>query len=143
MNDNNLLEGLPSIAFSERTNLPQCCAVYFALSEQGAVLYIGKSMHLRSRWRQKPHHHREQQLIEMGCTRLLWLVCPKDSLLDVEREMIEHFAPPLNGLRKPVTRRKYQRAEVYDLAATLEATLHRFYGEPDYNGYNLHEAKGV
>ena len=49
---------LPSLVLSAKQQLPNCCAVYFAVS-QGQVLYVGLATNLRNRWR---NHHRLPQL---------------------------------------------------------------------------------
>lgn len=46
---------LPSIPFQKLDTLPWLSAVYFALSESGDFLYIGRADRLRGRWRR---HHR-------------------------------------------------------------------------------------
>jgi excinuclease UvrABC nuclease subunit len=87
------LNQLPSIPFSERKKLPSCCAVYFAIGPDNKVLYVGAAVNLRRRWW---NHHRDAQLESMGCIKLSWLECPKESLLNKENEMIMKFRLLLN-----------------------------------------------
>jgi len=85
---------LPSLPLNQRSQLPTDSCIYFALSAEGKVLYIGKSDNLAKRWRQ---HHRCQQLEAMDGVRLAWLqVEDKESLLSIEAAMIKHFQPSLN-----------------------------------------------
>lgn len=86
---------LPSLPLAERRNLPSVCAIYFALSSYGEVLYIAKATSLVQRW---AAHHRYSQLKNMENVRLAWLECSDTSLLtEIEEALINWFSPPING----------------------------------------------
>ena len=57
-----VLETLPLTPFTQRRMLPECSAIYFALSEQGMILYIGQTASLYHRWIQ---HNQMQQLLRL------------------------------------------------------------------------------
>lgn len=85
---------LPSVALLEKHKLPQLPAIYFAIAENGEILYIGRSVNLASRWN---GHHRYLELKEIGNVRIAWLSCDDESLLpQIEEAMIKHFLPCLN-----------------------------------------------
>lgn len=90
---------LPHLPLTDLKQLPARPAVYFALKDE-QVLYIGQSVNLQQRW---TTHHRWQQLVKTeGDIRIAWLECSDISLLtEIERALIEHFIPPLNGSPLP------------------------------------------
>jgi len=88
---------LPMLSLSEKGSLPEVPAVYFALSCANEVLYIGRAINLRSRWRQ---HHRYDQLRRFHKVRLAWLELSEYELDTTERILIEAYEPPLNESRK-------------------------------------------
>jgi excisionase family DNA binding protein len=95
---------LPSVPFAERRLLPEIAAVYFALDAEGAVLYVGQTTRLRSRW---ATHHRLPQLQAVAGVRLAWCTVDKpDQLLAIEEALIATFAPPLNGAATSLLRKK-------------------------------------
>lgn len=85
---------LPSLSLTERSQLPEITAVYFALSITGEVLYVGKANNLRSRWY---GHHRYDQLRKFRTVRLAWFETPQDELDATERAFIAYYDPPLNN----------------------------------------------
>ncbi|WP_375494649.1 GIY-YIG nuclease family protein [uncultured Nostoc sp.] len=50
---------LPFVSFQERKILPASPGIYFAISSNDEILYIGRSNNLRNRWKS---HHRAVQL---------------------------------------------------------------------------------
>jgi hypothetical protein len=85
---------LPSLSLANRSALPPCPAVYFAL-EGDHVLYVGRSVNLQQRW---ITHHRYSQLKGLNNVRIAWLECSDPSLLpEIEAALIEYFQPSLNG----------------------------------------------
>ena len=83
---------LPSLSLANRSALPSCPAVYFAL-EGDRVSYIGRTTNLQQRW--MAHHRYSQLSIE---ARIAWLECSDPELLpEIEEALIAHFNPPLNG----------------------------------------------
>lgn len=99
MNINPL--ALPSLPLAQRAALPDAPAIYFALAEDGAVLYIGKARRLVARWK-STMHHRYTELAALPSVRLAWLVVSDESLLSgIEQACIEYFNPPLNSTLRP------------------------------------------
>lgn len=90
------LSSLPCLPLSDRGKLPHCAAVYFALSSQGRVLYIGRSIDIRERLR---GHHRLTLLKSLGGVKIAWFK-ESDSLAlqRIETILIKHFNPPLNKI---------------------------------------------
>jgi GIY-YIG catalytic domain len=83
---------LPSRLLSDRRSLPQCQAIYFVIDED-SILYIGRTANLAERW---IAHHRFNQLETNP--RIAWLECSNEDLLpELERALIKHFSPLLNG----------------------------------------------
>lgn len=87
---------LPSLSLANRSALPSCPAIYFAL-ENDRVLYVGRSCNLQQRW---ITHHRYSQLKGFNNVRIAWLECSDPSLLpEIEAALIEYFQPELNTTR--------------------------------------------
>ena len=95
------LSSLPYLPLSNKSKLPSCAAVYFALTVQGRVLYIGRSIDVRERLRR---HHRVSLLEALGGVRIAWL---KESnslaLRRIETALITYFNPPLNRIPTFIT----------------------------------------
>jgi len=113
---------LPSLSLANRSALPPCLAVYFAL-EGDHVLYVGRSVNLQQRW---ITHHRYSQLKGLNNVRIAWLECSDPSLLpEIEAALIEYFQPSLNGeliplgTRKPPTIGVYIEPELKEAAENL------------------------
>lgn len=88
---------LPSLPLSEKHNLPNLPAIYFAISDSNEIIYIGRTGKLATRW---ISHHRYYKLKAMGNIRIAWFQCSEESLLpQIEEVLISHFQPPLNGKR--------------------------------------------
>ena len=100
-------QALPSVSFHDRYTLPVCSAVYFAMTVDGTILYIGKSVNLCERWKQ---HHRIQRLQDMDCATIAWHACPPEEINALEWFLIRHFQPPLNGQRSPAPSPRAKRA---------------------------------
>ncbi|RAM48152.1 MAG: hypothetical protein C6Y22_29380, partial [Hapalosiphonaceae cyanobacterium JJU2] len=85
---------LPSLPLAWNSALPKCPAIYFAISENNRVLYIGASINLNSRWL---NHNRFQELKNLACVRIAWFQCRDISLLpSLESQSIRIYRPPLN-----------------------------------------------
>jgi len=86
---------LPSLPLGERSQLPNCPAIYFVLDGE-QILYIGQTVNLAQRW---ATHHRWSELKALKSSgRIAWLECSEVSLLsEIETALINHFAPPMNG----------------------------------------------
>ena len=97
------IEDLPSLALSEKHQLPNCGAIYFAVA-QSQVLYIGMATNLKQRWQ---NHHRCFQLETISkkeAVRLHWLDCAQAQLASLERQYIAHYSPTLNRSKVPTQR---------------------------------------
>jgi DNA-binding Xre family transcriptional regulator len=91
---------LPFVWFTERSGFPCEMAVYFVISGTDEVLYIGRTKDLFARWQ---NHHRLKQFAQMEDVRIAWIAINDAILLPlVEKALIAHFSPPLNGSRVPV-----------------------------------------
>jgi len=90
------LLALPSLALTERAQLPDAAGIYFALVNTD-VIYIGKARRLRMRWASNTHH-RYSQFATMGNVRLAWLTLGDETLCDaVEQACIAYFNPRFNS----------------------------------------------
>ncbi|BAS55314.1 XRE family transcriptional regulator [Leptolyngbya boryana NIES-2135] len=86
---------LPFVPLEQRSQLPETPCIYFAIDGEDAVQYIGRASNLRHRWQQ---HHRFDQLNQSSGSRIAYLSVSDSSLLpEVEKALIGHFSPPLNG----------------------------------------------
>lgn len=85
---------LPSVALTDRHGLPREPGIYFVLSGDEELLYIGRSNSIHTRWR---GHHKMRRLAEYRAVRVAWLTVSDESLLaEIETALIHHFRPPLN-----------------------------------------------
>lgn len=95
---------LPSLPLTNRSELPNCPAIYFVLNGD-AVLYIGRANNLYQRW--IAHHRWHQLKVMSGDIRIAWVECSASELLpEMEAALIQHFKPPINrtkveGLARP------------------------------------------
>jgi hypothetical protein len=85
---------LPSVPFKERHRLPHASGIYFALTHDGDVLYVGATKSIYHRWQS---HHLITNLEKCSCTVIAYYVCPVIYLAETEQAMIAQFQPPLNG----------------------------------------------
>ena len=85
---------LPSIKLVDRDNLPECSGIYF-VSSSGEILYIGKAINVRNRW--KAHHRYMQVSANYADVCILWMEVDRALLDDIEIACIKHFRPILNG----------------------------------------------
>src|SRR3954470_6695411 len=86
---------LPSLPLAQKRELPRVPAVYLAIGEHNEVLYIGQSGSLLTRWLA---HNKWPELQRLGGVRLAWIELETEEFLaDVERVLIRHFSPRLNG----------------------------------------------
>lgn len=90
------LSTLPSVAFTSKKTLPQCCGIYFVLNED-EILYIGKTVNLLQRWKS---HHKLEMIKEFENSdnfRIAWLEIENQNILEeTEIALITHFKPKLN-----------------------------------------------
>lgn len=92
------LSTLPSLPIESRSQFPRIPAIYFCLTPEGFVVYIGETSNLLNRWRQCAHE-KEKGCKELGCDRIAWL-SPVPEVryhrLPTERELIRLHRPVLN-----------------------------------------------
>ena len=87
---------LPSLPLADKGKLPNCAAVYFALSFHSRILYIGRSINIRERLK---GHHRLALLKSFGDVKIAWLTESNSlALRHIETILIEYFNPPLNKI---------------------------------------------
>lgn len=86
---------LPFIPFQARQTLPECSAVYFMLTADGEVEYIGGTVNLNKRF---IRHHRRTQF---ELLRIAWIATSKAELRAIEKAAIQLFQPRLNSTKSP------------------------------------------
>jgi len=87
---------LPSVEIGNRNRLPDIPAIYFAVSKENEILYIGRAVLLQKRWKL---HHRVKQLESLKDVKIAWLACndlADRELKGLEEDCIRHFNPALN-----------------------------------------------
>jgi DNA-binding XRE family transcriptional regulator len=91
---------LPSVELSERATLPDAPGIYFVLSGDSTILYIGRATSIAERWRA---HHRTFQLSTMQNIRIAWVIVldDMDLLSAIEQACIAYFMPTLNDHSVP------------------------------------------
>jgi len=88
------LHTLPSLPLDQRNTLPDTAGVYFVISPDDTVLYIGQTTSLHQRW---ANHHRIVDIPMYNHCRIAWLSIENTSTLkSTERACIAHFNPTLN-----------------------------------------------
>ena len=87
---------LPSVSIKDRKQLPESSCIYFAIDSQDKIQYIGMTVNVKKRWR---HHHRFEELEQIGGIRIVYLEVSEPALLPaIELALIEYFSPFLNDL---------------------------------------------
>lgn len=96
--ENINIHSLPSLIIPERFNLPEVGAVYFVLSENNEVEYIGKAKKLYKRWR------KHECCIDMDSPktcRVAWIeVADEIERVEIEKQFIISIKPRLNSQNK-------------------------------------------
>lgn len=92
---------LSSVAFEDRQHLPAIPAVYFVMSAQRQIVYIGECADLLLRWQGKRHQRAAQ--MQGGGYRIHWRQAPADTAerKAAEREAITYFQPLWNRTEIP------------------------------------------
>jgi excinuclease UvrABC nuclease subunit len=89
------LENLPSVAVSALWALPRASGIYFVVSDDGIVQYIGRTRDLYARWHP---HHRSIQYRKYPHYRIAWVTVSNPELLPaIEQACIDFFHPKDNG----------------------------------------------
>jgi hypothetical protein len=87
---------LPRVALDDKITLPSSPGIYFVI-DGARLLYVGKSKDLKGRWR---GHHRHKQIDAIAdYPEIAFLEVAGESLLWVERDLINRFRPLLNDTR--------------------------------------------
>ena len=108
---------LPSLAFEHRYDLPPIPAMYFVLSEQREIVYIGETENLNARWKS---HHRARQMASGGY-RIHWREMTDPAARTIaERGAIAYFRPTWNRTEVPVSEMKRVEAYINDVARYME-----------------------
>ena len=88
---------LPSLPLAWNRALPKCPAIYFAISENKQILYIGSTVNLHSRWFR---HERCKELANVGHVQIAWFQVSDISILTkLESQSIRSYQPSLNMRR--------------------------------------------
>lgn len=90
------LGSLPWLPLEARSAFPRHPAIYFAITSDAQVQYIGRSIDPKRRWKA---HHRYSELSEMSGVRIAYLFADADLLPVIEAALIDWFKPPLNSVR--------------------------------------------
>lgn len=89
------VDSLPSVPVCEHALLPKESGIYFVVSHDGIVQYIGRTSNLHARWN---IHHRLDQYGKMPLFRIAWLAISNSELLPaLEKAYIHYFQPKDNG----------------------------------------------
>lgn len=114
------LTQLPSVLLTQRHQLPECSAIYFAMDATDRVLYIGQAVNLYVRWQGKGHHRLPQllRLHKKSPVRLAWLDCGATLLTSMETYYIALYDPLLNRTKVP-------ESKIIPAEVMLQQTLHK------------------
>lgn len=89
-------ECLPSLPLSWKSALPKCPGIYFVITEEEEIVYIGRSTNINRRWLSK-NHHLYNDLLQIPGLRISWLEVNNANLLPrIEAALIQGFKPRLN-----------------------------------------------
>ena len=111
------LATLPSFPLSQRNALPSIAGIYFAIDSADRIQYIGRSVNIRGRW--AFGHHRRPELENLESVRIAWLEVEDLTLLKaIERKLISHFKPCLNGVKIQVVKEKESKELVKEVLRT-------------------------
>lgn len=92
---------LQSVAFEHRQNLPAISAVYFVMSSQLEIVYIGECADLQARWVGKKHQRSAQ--MRGGGYRIHWQYIADDvqTRKAFEKQAIDYYKPRWNRTEVP------------------------------------------
>ena len=111
------ITSLPSVLLENKDRLPDASAIYFVLSQQNKILYIGQSKALNKRWK---HHQKLKDISKYESVKIAYLVFSiPDFLFEIEQALIRHFDPPLN-LYNPFNQKSDEVRVVKSLRASDE-----------------------
>lgn len=87
---------LPFVLASQKSKLPACPGIYFAIGGPRTILYIGSAKNIRNRWR----NHNVYIFLAMAMVdaRIAYVTAQDAGRLHIfEEELIKHFKPVLNA----------------------------------------------
>lgn len=84
---------LPFVSFDRRALLPAISCIYFAVSDEDEILYVGQSINVRKRWSGRGHHNSHQM---RPSYRIYWMPVPFEDLNRIENAFIMQLDPPWN-----------------------------------------------
>lgn len=88
---------LPYVEPSECRNLPPSPGLYFVANSPRGLLYIGRTINLKTRW---SVHERKKQVRETLGAKIFYHSC-EESELELEDSLIRHHRPVWNGIGTP------------------------------------------
>jgi predicted transcriptional regulator/predicted GIY-YIG superfamily endonuclease len=95
---------LPFLAIPQRDQIPSIGGIYFVISKNGDLLYIGQTVNLKIRWRR---HECGINLESPRETKIAWLAVEDfQERIKLEKALIRKFKPPLNWVSKAVEKKK-------------------------------------
>lgn len=95
---------LPVCPVPQRSQLPSIGAIYFVISKNGDLLYIGQTGNLKTRWHK---HECGINLESPKETNITWLAVEDlQQRIKLERLLIQKFKPPLNWISRIVKNKK-------------------------------------
>lgn len=103
-----------SLPLSQKNQLPNICAVYFILDDNGIVLYVGATQTLKRRL--TGSHHRGQAFTDNNATVVQWREVDFRHLANEEARAIKENCPVLN---REMVGYSYKRA-----AATVDVHVY-------------------
>ncbi len=133
-----LRNSVPSVRILERNKLPESPAIYFVITPDNRLLYIGQSKNLRQRWQS---HHRFQQFIEASQeTRVVWFEfdeSDRQSIPSVEEELITLLDTEYNETDVPLDENHHIKRCAFrvpiDLYNEIEKIAVEEYNAPTYH----------
>jgi uncharacterized protein (UPF0297 family) len=82
------------VKLEDKNKLPKLPVIYFVISNNGKVEYIGRSNNARTRFR---NHHRKEDFEKLVNPTIHWIHMDED-LIETERLFIEIVSPDMNYL---------------------------------------------
>ena len=118
---------LPRVQFADRQNLPPQSGVYFVVSRDGIVSYVGKSCNIRHRWK---GHHVLGRITSGHGFFIAYLLCDTKLLGDLEGYFYEKYKPALNE-RLPSCRAKLSTGRLPVVGHKAKPSLEREFRNRD------------
>jgi len=90
---------LPYVMWAEKGNLPTHSCIYFVLSENDKLLYIGITINLKNRWTAPSHHRHKQMMVDY---KIAFIKAELDKEMQIlEGQLITTLKPEWNRKRIP------------------------------------------